>query len=116
MLPLRVKRSAMQRTLLGILAAALLAGSVAIWAIAPAQSNLQQAVGVMLRLGLVFGAMWMAIPNFTVIFTRVPPWLVAATFVGFSVVAFRPRLIVVVAPILLLLWVIGPNWLAPRRK
>jgi hypothetical protein len=106
----------MQRTILGILAAALLLGSAAIWAIAPSDSTLHSAEGAMVRLGLIFGAMWLAIPNFTIIFVRVPPWLIAATIAALFVVARWPRTIFVLGPLMILLWILGPNWLGRRRK
>jgi hypothetical protein len=106
----------MQRTILGILAAGLLLGSGLIFLLLPAQPPYDLMRDVMLRFGIIFGIVWLAVPNFQVIFARVPPWLVAATFGGLVVIARWPRTIVAVGPLLVAMWALGVKWTALRRK
>jgi len=103
----------MQRTILGILSAALLLGALITWLIAPDQYPLW---GGMLRVGIVLGAIWIAIPNVVTLFGKLPPWLLAATFVGVCVMAWRPATILIVGPILAVLWVLVPRWFARNSK
>jgi hypothetical protein len=104
----------MQRMILGLIAASLLCGGLALWLLAPDSAG---AIGLgMMRLGIMFAVVWLAIPNFTVIFAKFPPWLIFGTAAGLCVIAVRPRTIVLVGPILVLLWVIGPRWLSRKRN
>lgn len=106
----------MQRTILGILAGALLAGALLFFLLLPNEAPYDLTRDVMLRFGIIFGVVWLAVPNFRVIFSHIPPWLVAATFGGLVVVARWPRTIIAVLPVLVAMWALGVNWLAWRRK
>ena len=104
----------MQRTILGLIAAAMLGGGLALWLLAPDSAG---AIGLgMMRLGIMFAVIWLAIPNFTLIFAKFPPWLIFGTVAALCVIAIRPRTIVFVGPILVLLWVIGPRWLSRKSN
>lgn len=72
--------------------------------------------GGFVRMGIVLAAVWLALPNFMQLLSRVPKWLAIATVVGACIVAWRWQTIVVIGPILLVLWVIGPRWLSRRSK
>lgn len=102
----------MQRATLGISAAALLLGALGVWAALPDQSPVW---GAMLRVGIVLGVVWMAVPNFKRISDRVPKWLLFATVVGACVVLWKWQTLFVVGPILVALWMLVPKWLGQRK-
>jgi hypothetical protein len=106
----------MQRTALGILAAALLVGALLFFLLLPSAPPFDLMRDVMLRFGIMFGIVWLAVPNFRVIFARIPPWLVAATFGAVAVLIRWPRTIVAVGPILIAMWALGVQWFKPRSK
>ena len=101
-----------QRTKLGLIALALLLVGIPLlpW---PDTFALG---GGLVRVGIVLGAVWFALPNFMQLLSRIPKWLAIATVAGACIVAFRWQTIVFVGPILLVLWVIGPRWLSRRSK
>lgn len=104
----------MQRNVLGILAAVLLVGGLALWLFAPTAAGV---IGLgMVRLGIMFAAIWLAIPNFRVIFAKFPPWLIAATLAGVVIGLWQKQTLPLVIPLLIVLWVIGPKWLGKQRN
>lgn len=65
---------------------------------------------ILLRAGLVMGALWLALPQLFELMTRQPPWLLGCIAIGLGVLIFRPKLFVFVAPVLggiVLLQVVG---------
>jgi hypothetical protein len=72
--------------------------------------------GGMLRIGLVLGIIWLAIPNVVMLAGRIPGWLVATTFVGILIILWQRHAIFVVGPILVALWVLGPRWFGKPNK
>jgi hypothetical protein len=93
-----------------IAAALLLAGIPLMFA-----PDAQAIGGGLVRMGIVLGAVWFALPNFMRLLSRVPKWLAIATLVGACVVAWKWQTIVIVGPILAALWAIGPRWLSKSR-
>jgi hypothetical protein len=101
-----------QRTKLGLIAATLLLlGPPLLFA-----PDAHAIGGGFIRMGIVMGAVWLALPNFMQLLSRVPKWLAIATLVGACVVAWKWQTVVVIGPILAALWVIGPKWLARKDK
>lgn len=105
----------MQRTILGILAAILIIGGSVLWLSSQSSTGLSAIAGACLRIGVVLGAIWLAMPNVTHLFARVPPWLLFATLAIALVVAVRPQSAMMLLPILAVLWAIGPNWLSRKK-
>jgi hypothetical protein len=104
----------MQRNVLGMLAAVLLVGGMALWLFA---SDAAGVVGLgMMRLGIMFGAIWLAIPNFRVIFAKFPPWLIAVTLAGVVIGVWQKQTLPLVIPLLIVLWVIGPKWFGNQER
>jgi len=105
----------MQRTILGLVAVALLGGGTALCLLAYESAG---AIGLgLIRLGIMFGVIWFAIPNVTVIFAKFPPWLIAVTVAGIVLAIIAPRqTLPIVIPLLILLWVIGPRWLSRKSN
>ena len=101
-----------QRTKLGLIALALLLVGVPLLFLPDAFA----VGGGFVRMGIVLGAVWFALPNFMQLLSRIPKWLAIATVAGACIVAFRWQTIVFVGPILLVMWVIGPRWLSRRSK
>src|SRR5687768_9976537 len=102
----------MQRAILGVFSLAMLATWLAIWLLVPTDQTGWQALGgALLRVSIVLGAIWLAMPNFKVLLTQFPAWLLVATFAGLLAIALRPRIALFVGPLLLLMWILGPNWL-----
>ena len=95
----------MHRPTVGLLAIALLSAWVALW-IWPLEWEGNHALqGACLRVGLVMGALWLALPQLH----RVPGWLVVLTTVVAVVVALQPRRAVVLVPVLIAAWLLRPR-------
>jgi len=101
-----------QRTKLGLIALVLLLIGGPLLLVGSAQAI----GGGLVRMGIVLGAVWFALPSFTALLSRIPKWLAVATLVGVCVVAWKWQTIIVVGPILLALWAIGPKWFGKRSK
>ena len=61
--------------------------------------------GATVRIGLVLAAIWLAYPELK----KIPGWLCAVLLVALAVVAIRPRLIVVVVPAVIAIWILRPR-------
>jgi hypothetical protein len=101
---------------LGILAISLLAGFAVLFLFAPSEPSYAVIRDVMLRFGIIFGIVWLAVPNFRVIFDKFPPWLIAATLAGAVLGIYQPKSLPIILPLLFVLWVIGPKWFGKRSK
>jgi hypothetical protein len=64
---------------------------------------------IMFRSGLVISALALALPQITQFFAWFPPWLLAAGAVGFFIMLRWPKTALVVVPIFVALWFLGPR-------
>jgi hypothetical protein len=64
---------------------------------------------MLFRSGLVLSALALALPQVKAFFACFPPWLMACAGVGLLVIFARPNLAVVVLPVLVVLWFLGPR-------
>jgi hypothetical protein len=102
------------RIALGLLTLVLIIAGGALWLFV---GDVAAPIGLgMLRLAIVFGAVWLAVPNFRLISSRVPQWLLIGTVAALCIVALRPRTIFVVGPLLIAFWALAPDWLGLRRR
>ncbi len=67
-------------------------------------------VGSAFRMGVLLAALWLALPEIQQVLARVPAWLLVTVGIGGFVVLLRPKLLLVVIPIvgaLLALQILG---------
>ena len=94
----------MRRRLLGIIALLLLVGGGIGLALAGgSKSQTGLFFGACARSGAVLGALWLAFPRIVDLTERVPAWLLGAFLVGGIAISVRPRNVVFIAPLLLIL-------------
>jgi hypothetical protein len=106
----------MNRTALGLIALSLLVvGALAAWR-GPPDGSAAGFAGGCIRVGLVLGALWLALPQITGFFTRAPRWLLTASAIAVVVCAVKPILLVFVVPLLGLLWFLGPKMASKADK
>lgn len=67
---------------------------------------------VCLRSGLLIAALWLALPEVLAI----RPWRLAGLVLAVAVVAWRPRLFLAVAGLLVTLAFLRPRWQGQRRR
>lgn len=101
----------MRRVILGILAVVFVAGGASLYFFDQAEETMPGASGVLLRVGAVLGAFWLAYPQLS----SIPWWFVQAALVAALLVAFRPKAALVVLPILAVLWIIRPKKRGPKK-
>lgn len=99
----------MNRNTLGILALLLLLLGLGITFGGKATGNSLGFAGGCVRVGLVLGALWLALPQVQTFFARTPRWLLTASAIGLIVVVVKPLLLLAVLPILGALWFFGPK-------
>ena len=105
----------MQRHLLGFITAITLLLTAGLWLCLPEGATKGPLVGAGLRVGIMLSVLWLALPNVFLLLERFPAWLVGTTFVGLIIMAVRPRMAPVLAPILIALWALAPQWFGKRR-
>lgn len=91
----------MRRILMGILALVFLGAAGAIYLRGVTDENMFL-LSVCQRVGLVLGAMWLAYEQVRKIGQRSPPWLLGCIGLCLLVLVVRPRAILLVAPLLML--------------
>jgi hypothetical protein len=106
----------MQRLLLSIIAAALVLGGAALYY--SDVTGYAATAAVLLRSGLVLGALALALPQVRRLLEVAPPWFLASLGGGLLVVIRWPKAIGIVLPALALLWFLGPRSRSapPARK
>ncbi len=57
---------------------------------------------ILQRVGIVLAALWLAYPELL----RIPPWMYGMLAVAASVVMIQPRLIIIVAPMVVFIWLL----------
>jgi len=90
------------RTQIGIIALVLLAGAALRYL--TNRDLADMLLGGLMRIGLIMGAIWLAVPQFTAMFAKTPKWLLGALAVSVFVFALRPQLLWWVPVALLGLW------------
>jgi hypothetical protein len=91
----------MRRHIMGAIGLVLLASGIAVlWRYGVSESTISTAASVCLRAGIVLVAIWLAMPQLAQVTKRVPPWLLGSIALGTVALVIRPKLVVVVAPIL----------------
>jgi hypothetical protein len=81
----------MKRTQIGIIALVLLLGALARYLSTGDLADMF--LGGLLRMGLVMGALWLALPQFMAWFAKMPKWLPVAVIVSVVVFSLRPQLL-----------------------
>jgi hypothetical protein len=99
----------MNRTSLGLLAIALVVIGGITLTRGPADANSAGFAGGCIRVGIVLGALWLALPQILKFLSKTPKWLLVAGLIGVIVCAVKPLLLVAVIPLLGLLWFLGPR-------
>ena len=95
----------MRRHALGIISVVLLILGVYFFVWPPSAAAQQWLHGSCIRIGLVMLAVWLAYPHLV----RIPKWMVGGLLVGMAVVAVRPKLVVLVIPLLVAFWLLRPR-------
>ena len=94
----------LRRHSLGALALLLVCAGVGIWfQTGSGQNQYLTLAGVLLRAGLVLGAVWLAFPQVTELLSRYPWWLLLAGGASLLLLIWRPRTAALVIPLLVLL-------------
>ena len=100
----------MNRTALGLVALLLIAiGGITLWTRGPADEGTTPFASGCIRVGLVLGALWLALPQITAFFARAPRWLLVASAIGLIIGAVKPWLLLIIVPVLGVLWILGPR-------
>jgi hypothetical protein len=106
----------MERNLLGGITVIILSLAAVLWFAGSAWGLDAVIPAAMLRIGIMLAVIWTAIPNIQWILARVPSWLLGISLLLMAMMAIRPRSIILLGPILLLLWVLAPQWFGKIKK
>jgi hypothetical protein len=72
--------------------------------------------GACVRVGMVLGALWLALPQVTRFWKQTPKWLLIAAGVALVVVVIHPMYALAAVPLLALLWFFGPKLAAIWKR
>lgn len=95
----------MHRPTVGILALVLILIGGVLYFFGPQSERYQEWIGGTLRIGLVLGALWLALPQLR----RLPRWMVPVIFALCLVLALRPRLFLVAFVLALVIAFVRPR-------
>ena len=104
----------MQRWLMAIIAVAITLTGVGLYLWGPA--NFFGMSSAMVRAGLVLGALALALPQVKRFFQYTPPWFLALVAIGMILVVRWPKTIVVIFPLLVAAWFLGPRSMAKGKS
>lgn len=91
---------AWRRQLLGVLGlGGVLAGIYRVFATDGSLSSMDPLASLLMRVGMLLLALWLALPQIQQVFARVPAWLLGPLAVGCLIVLIRPKLLLLVVPI-----------------
>ena len=105
-----------RRLFLGVCSIVLIISAIVLLLQENQSSTTRVTAGGCMRIGLLLGAIWLAWPQVADVTQNVPAWMGWTLLGSFVVVVSRPRLIVLVGPLVLTL--IALNWAGkflPRR-
>jgi hypothetical protein len=90
------------RPLVGIVSLGFLAGAVVMWWWDPSGQWAEGAFGTMIRVGVVIGCLWLALPGRfgSRAGTKISPGLFVIVIASVAVICWRPRLVLLVIPLL----------------
>jgi hypothetical protein len=109
----------MTRIKIGLAAVVLLVAAVVLYARGQGGSAGGGLAGACMKVGLVFGALWLALPQIERFIKGAPKWLLAASVAALVVCIFAPWLLLIVVPALAALWFFVPKFaakFAPKAK
>lgn len=106
----------MNRKLLGLLAIGLLLLGGGIVLRGDWGANSLGFAGGCIRVGMVLGALWLAMPQIEAFFAKTPRWLLIASGIGLVVVVIKPMLLLIAIPILGALWFFSPKFISKADK
>lgn len=86
-----------RRHIMGLFGIAFLAGGLGLLLLTGTSDN--QFAGFCIRVGLMLGAIWLALPQVVGLTKRFPPWLMATIAISGLVIAARPRMILYLGPV-----------------
>jgi hypothetical protein len=89
-----------RRATVGLIAIGLLAAGITLWL-----ANSGEAGAAFIRVGMVMLAVWLAYRDMQ----RIPVWMLGAGLMGLAIVAWRPKLIIIVLPVLIAFWFLRPR-------
>ena len=99
-IPRSIPLNNQRRWILGVLGALLLVAGPCIVYFEPWGGEAKFMGSAFLRVGIVFAAICLALPELE----RIPKWMFLSLLIAVVIVAWRPRTVVIVAPALILLW------------
>jgi len=103
----------MRRHAVGIFALGLFAAAAALWIWAPQQGVVYQFEANFLRVGALLAVLWLAYWDLK----RIPPWLWGVFLLMLAVVIVKPRSLIFIVPIALLLGMLHPRvWSSGRNR
>jgi hypothetical protein len=83
----------MKRLQIGLIALVLLISAASLYMMGAVANAMAGTVGGLLRVGLVMGALWLAMPQLSAFFTKTPKWLLIALVAAVVVFALQPKLL-----------------------
>jgi hypothetical protein len=106
----------MNRNLLGLIAVGLLLLGGGIVLRGDWSGNSLGFAGGCIRVGLVLGALWLALPQVQAFFAKTPRWLLIASAIGLVGVVIKPMLLLIAIPLLGALWFLAPKLVSKADK
>lgn len=94
----------MKRLQIGLIALVLLISAAVLYSMGAVANAMAGTVGGLLRVGLVMGALWLAMPQLSAFFTKTPKWLLIALVAAVAVFALQPKLLWWIPVVMIGVW------------
>ena len=102
----------MHRPTVGLIALVCLAAAAWLWWFPLTWQGSAALQGATTRIGLVMGAIWLALPQLS----RIPGWILQLVAATALIVAVRPKFAIVAIPVLLAYLILRPKKLRPKKR
>lgn len=90
---------------IGIVSLLLLVATVVIWFNSGSGEELPAVLGALLKVGLTFGAVWLAYPQLS----KLPTWLAAITVGSILTILIFRKAAIFLIPLLIIIWFLRPK-------
>ncbi|GIW96040.1 MAG: hypothetical protein KatS3mg110_4081 [Pirellulaceae bacterium] len=95
-----------QRSVIGWLAVSLLVAAALTWLVLPVSASSRTFLAICIRMGLLLGALWLALPQLAAIWAKYPRWMWGLLVFAAILIFLQPASLAYLVPIGVVVWLL----------